>query len=78
VSDFDANLSFFTADQFRQQYSNVHIASEFHQSLFTNITLIRLRGFSPQANYTDRSLSAKLVPTLADREGVERNGSPRP
>jgi hypothetical protein len=31
-----------------------------------------LRGLSPQANYTDllrdRRLSAKLVPTLADRE----------
>jgi hypothetical protein len=31
----------------------------------------KLRGFSPQANYTDRasdrSLSAKLVPNLADR-----------
>jgi hypothetical protein len=44
----------------------------------------KLRGFSPQANYTDqpsnRSLPAKLVPTLADR-GVlrgQRNGSPRP
>jgi hypothetical protein len=34
-------------------------------------TKTKLRGFSPQANYTDRpserSLSAKLVPTLADR-----------
>jgi hypothetical protein len=27
----------------------------------------KLRGFSPQANYIDRRLSAKLVPTLADR-----------
>jgi hypothetical protein len=27
----------------------------------------KLRGFSPQANYTDRAKSAKLVPTLADR-----------
>jgi hypothetical protein len=30
----------------------------------------KLRGFSPQANYyrpSDRRLSAKLVPTLADR-----------
>jgi hypothetical protein len=26
-----------------------------------------LRGLSPQANYTDRHLSAKLVPTFADR-----------
>jgi hypothetical protein len=26
-----------------------------------------LRGLSPQANYTDRRLSAKLVPTCADR-----------
>jgi hypothetical protein len=24
-------------------------------------------AFSPQANYTDRRLSAKLVPTFADR-----------
>jgi hypothetical protein len=32
----------------------------------------KLRGFSPQANYieweSDRRLSAKLVPTFADRE----------
>jgi hypothetical protein len=27
----------------------------------------QIRGFSPQTNYTDRRLSAKLVPTLADR-----------
>jgi hypothetical protein len=37
-----------------------------------SVTKTKLRGFSPQANYTDRasdrSLSAKLVPTLADRE----------
>jgi hypothetical protein len=37
-----------------------------------NITVERkLRGFSPQANYTDRPTdrrcSAKLVPTLADK-----------
>jgi hypothetical protein len=34
-------------------------------------TKTKLRGLSPQANYTDllsdRHLSAKLVPTLADR-----------
>jgi hypothetical protein len=28
----------------------------------------KLRGFSPQANYTDRATAAlKLIPTLADR-----------
>jgi hypothetical protein len=27
----------------------------------------KLRGLSPRANYTDRSLSAKLVPTFADK-----------
>jgi hypothetical protein len=27
----------------------------------------KLRGLSPRANYTDRRLSAKLVPTFADR-----------
>jgi hypothetical protein len=35
-----------------------------------NKTNKKLRWFSPQANYTglsDRRLSAKLVPTLADR-----------
>jgi hypothetical protein len=34
-----------------------------------NVIWTKLRGFSPQANYrpSDRSLSAKLVPTLADR-----------
>jgi hypothetical protein len=36
-----------------------------------NIHKKELRGFSPQANYTertsDRLLSAKLVPTFADR-----------
>jgi hypothetical protein len=28
----------------------------------------KLRGLSPRANYTDRRLSAKLVPTFADKE----------
>ena len=43
----------------------------------------KLRGLSPRGDYTDRAaaaLSAKLVPTFADR-GVsrgQRNGSPRP
>jgi hypothetical protein len=36
-----------------------------------NLKKIKLHGLSPQANYTDRlsdrRLSAKLVPTLADR-----------
>jgi hypothetical protein len=27
----------------------------------------KLRGLSPQVNYTDRRMSAKLVPTFADR-----------
>jgi hypothetical protein len=38
--------------------------------MVVNILKTKLRGFSPQANYTDpsdRSLPAKLVPTLADR-----------
>jgi len=45
--------------------------------------LTKFRGLSPHANYTDRAaaaLSAKLVPTFADR-GVsrgQRNGSPQP
>jgi hypothetical protein len=33
----------------------------------TSVEEKELRGFSPQANYTDRSMSAKLVPTLVDR-----------
>jgi hypothetical protein len=42
----------------------------------------KLRGLSPQANYTDRATVAvgEVVPTFADR-GVlcgQRNGSPRP
>jgi hypothetical protein len=44
--------------------------------------LTKLRGLSPQANYTDRATAAvgEVVPTFADR-GVlrdQRNGSPRP
>jgi hypothetical protein len=38
----------------------------------------KLRGLSPRANYTDRSLSVKLMPTFVDR-GVlrsQRGGSP--
>jgi hypothetical protein len=38
-----------------------------------------LRGLSPRANYTDRRLSAKLVPTFA-RIGLSRSqpgGSPK-
>jgi hypothetical protein len=41
--------------------------------MFVNLkeVLLKLHGLSPQANYTeglsDRRLSAKLVPTLADR-----------
>jgi hypothetical protein len=43
---------------------------------------VKLRGLSPQANYTDRATAAvgEVVPTFADR-GVlrgQRNGSPRP
>jgi hypothetical protein len=42
----------------------------------------KLRGLSPQANYTDRATAAvgEVVPTFADR-GVlrcQRSGSPRP
>jgi hypothetical protein len=42
----------------------------------------KLRGLSPQANYTDRATAAvgEVVPNFADR-GVlrgQRNGSPRP
>jgi hypothetical protein len=42
----------------------------------------KLRGLSPQANYTDRATAAvdEVMPTFADR-GVlrgQRNGSPRP
>jgi hypothetical protein len=40
-------------------------------SLYLTLKTTKLRGLSPQANYThllsDRRLSAKLVPTLADR-----------
>jgi hypothetical protein len=40
--------------------------------LTTSLNLTKLHGLSPHANYTDRlsdrRLSAKLVPTLADRE----------
>jgi hypothetical protein len=38
----------------------------------------QLRGFSPRTNYTDRRLSAKLMPTFTDR-GVSHgqcDGSP--
>jgi hypothetical protein len=43
---------------------------------------LKLRGLSPQANYTNRATAAvgEVVPTFADR-GVlrgQRNGSPRP
>jgi hypothetical protein len=38
---------------------------------YADLKLTKLHGLSPQANYTDRlsdrRLSAKLVPTLADR-----------
>jgi hypothetical protein len=50
---------------------------------FNNLnSIIKLRGLSPQANYTDRATAAvgEAVPTFADR-GVLRgqhNGSPRP
>jgi hypothetical protein len=42
----------------------------------------KLRGLSPQANYTDRATAAvgEVMPTFADR-GVlrgQRKGSPRP
>jgi hypothetical protein len=49
---------------------------------YPNNTLkTKLRGLSPQANYTDRVTAAlgEVVPTFADR-GVlrgQRNGSPR-
>jgi hypothetical protein len=44
--------------------------------------LLKLRGLSPQANYTDRATAAvgEVVPTFADR-GVlrgQRNEFPRP
>jgi hypothetical protein len=47
-----------------------------------NYSKKKLRGLSPQANYTDRATAAvdEVVPTSADR-GVlrgQRNGSPRP
>jgi hypothetical protein len=42
----------------------------------------KLRGLSPQANYTDRATAAvgEVVPTFADRGVLRglRNGSPRP
>jgi hypothetical protein len=48
----------------------------------TELTKTKLRGLSPQANYTDRATTAvgEVVPTFAGR-GVlrgKRNGSPRP
>jgi hypothetical protein len=43
----------------------------FHKSMYSPISIIKLHGLSPQANYTDRlsdrRLSEKLVSTLADR-----------
>jgi hypothetical protein len=49
---------------------------------FHTLKKTKLRGLSPQANYTDRATAAvgEVVPTFADR-GVlrgQRNGSPRP
>jgi hypothetical protein len=52
-------------------------------TLQSNYTIEKkLRGLSPQANYTDRATAAvgEVVPTFADR-GVlrgQRSGSPRP
>jgi hypothetical protein len=51
-------------------------------NIYLGLKLKKLRGLSPQANYTDRATSAvgEVVPTFADR-GVlrgRRNGSPRP
>jgi hypothetical protein len=44
--------------------------------------LTKLRGLSPQANYTDRATATvgEVVPTFADRGLLrgQRNGSPRP
>jgi hypothetical protein len=52
------------------------------QALLTLKLKTKLRGLSPQANYTDRATAAvsEVVPTFADR-GVlrgQRNGFPRP
>jgi hypothetical protein len=41
-------------------------------------THTKLRGFSPQANYTDCSLSAKLVPTFEDNRGCRVEGAADP
>jgi hypothetical protein len=61
-----------------------HIAYKAEQwaSASSTKTKTKLRGLSPQANYTDRVTAAvgEVVLTLADR-GVlrgQRNGSPRP
>jgi CBS domain containing-hemolysin-like protein len=35
---------------------------------YTEKNQTKLRGLSPLENYTDRRLSAKLMPTFADRE----------
>jgi hypothetical protein len=44
-----------------------------------NIKKTRLRCLSPRANYSDRRLSAKLVPTFADRVSRgQSDGSLRP
>jgi hypothetical protein len=52
------------------------------QITYKTKTKTKLRGLSPQANYTDRETAAvgEVVPTFADR-GVlrgQRNESPRP
>jgi hypothetical protein len=53
-----------------------------HLVIVERLTPTKLRGLSPQANYTDRATAAvgEVVPTFADRGVVrgQRNGSPRP
>jgi hypothetical protein len=54
---------------FRKNVTNLHTRLSQTFNIYKNKT--KLHGLSPQANYTDRlsdrRLSAKLVPTLADR-----------
>jgi CBS-domain-containing membrane protein len=51
--------------------SKRRVVSEMHgvtaQKTATKKTKTKLRGLSPRVNYIDRRLSAKLVPTFADR-----------
>jgi hypothetical protein len=60
-----------TTSDFTQTMIQFSLYTDFWKSLINLLQTNKLHGLSPQANYidqlSDRRLSAKLVPTLADR-----------